>query len=192
MTVDRRLVDIVILVGLSGVTLFGVFSILLAYRRSRAGGQMMGGMMSGMMIGPFWYAIGTVLVVVTVGGVYVMIREDITTRRDGHKTGSIEPDDPKPSRHIEDTSSSTVLDMLPDDECRVLSPVIDSPGITQIALRDRSNFSKAKVSQTVSTLEKRGLIYREQQGRTYRIYPTPTLEERMNSSNRMKDAQNDR
>jgi uncharacterized membrane protein len=27
------------------------------------------------------------------------------------------------------------------------------------------------VSQTVSDLEKRGLLYRERQGRTYRVYP---------------------
>lgn len=192
MIVDRRLADVVILVGLSGVTLLGVFSTLLAYRRSRAAEQMMGGMMSGMMIGPFWYAIGTVLVIAAVGGVYVMIREDITTPRNDDKNASIEPDDSKPPSQLDGTSFPTVLEMLPDDERRVLSPIIDSPGITQIALRDRSNYSKAKVSQTISVLEKRGLIYREQQGRTYRIYPTPTLEERMTPSNRMKDAQNDR
>lgn len=65
-----------------------------------------------------------------------------------------------------------LLEMLPEDERTVLEPVIDSPGITQVALRDRSGFSKSKVSQTVSDLEKRGLLYREKQGRTYRIYPT--------------------
>lgn len=65
-----------------------------------------------------------------------------------------------------------LLEMLPEDERTVLEPVIDSPGITQVALRDRSGFSKSKVSQTVSDLEKRGLLYREKQGRTYRVYPT--------------------
>jgi len=69
-----------------------------------------------------------------------------------------------------------LLSMLPADERRILEPVVDSPGITQIALRDRSNFSKSKVSQTVSELEKRGLLYRERQGRTYRIYPSDDLE----------------
>jgi len=68
-----------------------------------------------------------------------------------------------------------VLDVLPDDERRVLEPVLESPGITQIALRDRSDFSKSKVSQTVSDLEKRGLLYREKQGRTYRVYPGDDL-----------------
>ena len=192
MTIDQRLADTLVLVGLSGVALFGVYNTLLAYRRSRAVGQMMGGMMSGMITGPFWYAIGTILVVATVGGIYVMIRENITTPRDTTAIGSREPDDAKPSERDDDTSSSTVLDMLPDDERRMLSPVLESPGITQVALRDRSTFSKSKVSQTVSTLETRGLIYRERQGRTYRIYPSAALQEQMESSHHMKDAQRDR
>ena len=68
-----------------------------------------------------------------------------------------------------------VLDLLPEDERRVLEPVLESPGITQIELRDRSAFSKSKVSQTVTDLEERGLLYRERQGRTYRIYPSEEL-----------------
>ena len=75
-------------------------------------------------------------------------------------------------------SRPDILDVLPDDERRVLEPVIESPGLTQIALRDRSGFSKSKVSQTASELEKRGLIYREKQGRTYRIYPSDDLADR--------------
>jgi len=69
-----------------------------------------------------------------------------------------------------------VLDLLPEDERRVLEPVIDSPGVTQIELRDRADFSKSKVSQTVSDLESRGLLYRERQGRTYRVYPSDDLQ----------------
>ncbi|QSG11739.1 putative transcriptional regulator [Halapricum desulfuricans] len=76
------------------------------------------------------------------------------------------------------TPTSRVLELLPDDERRILEPVVESPGITQIALRDRSNFSKSKVSQTVSELEKRGLLYREKQGRTYRVYPGDDLADR--------------
>ena len=69
-----------------------------------------------------------------------------------------------------------LLDVLPEDERRILEPVLESPGLTQIELRDRADFSKSKVSQTVSDLEKRGLLYREPQGRTYRIYPADDLE----------------
>ncbi|MGM0397545.1 MAG: helix-turn-helix transcriptional regulator [Halobacteriota archaeon] len=73
------------------------------------------------------------------------------------------------------SSRPSILDVLPEDERRILEPVIESPGLTQIALRDRADFSKSKVSQTVSDLEKRGLLDRERQGRTYRIYPTDEL-----------------
>jgi len=75
----------------------------------------------------------------------------------------------------ESTPSRQLLDLLPDDERRILQPIIDSPGLTQIELRDRASFSKSKVSQTVTDLEKRGLLYREPQGRTYRIYPSDDL-----------------
>nr|WP_229770561.1 MarR family transcriptional regulator [Halorhabdus sp. CBA1104] len=47
--------------------------------------------------------------------------------------------------------------------------------MTQIELRDRSDFSKSKVSQTVSALEERGLLFRERQGRTYRVFPSDDL-----------------
>jgi hypothetical protein len=89
--------------------------------------------------------------------------------------GTPERDESPPDEDAVDRESARVLDVLPDDERRVLEPVLDSPGITQIALRDRSDFSKSKVSQTVSDLEKRGLLYREKQGRTYRIYPADDL-----------------
>lgn len=75
----------------------------------------------------------------------------------------------------EATPRSRVLDLLPEDERRVLEPVLSSPGLTQIELRDRSEYSKSKVSQTVSGLEERGLLYRERQGRTYRLYPSDEL-----------------
>lgn len=77
-----------------------------------------------------------------------------------------------------ETPSSTereLLRYLPADERRVLEPVIDSPGVTQIEIRDRSDFSKSKVSQTLSELEQRGLVYKEKQGRTFRVYPGEEL-----------------
>ena len=88
--------------------------------------------------------------------------------------------EPHPEAAVDPTSDSTprVLEVLPADERRILEPVVESPGITQIALRDRADFSKSKVSQTVTDLEKRGLLYRERQGRTYRVYPSDDLEKR--------------
>lgn len=70
------------------------------------------------------------------------------------------------------------LEILPADERAVLEPVIDVPGITQVELVARSDYSDAKVSQTLKALRERGLLYREPQGRTYRLYPGTLLEER--------------
>lgn len=72
-----------------------------------------------------------------------------------------------------------ILEVLPEDEHRILEPVIESPGLTQIAVRDRSGYSRSKVSQTITDLEERGLLYRERQGRTYRVYPADDLDERV-------------
>jgi predicted transcriptional regulator len=144
----------------------------------------MGSMMDGMAMGggtdPLVLAVGTLVLVGALGGVYLVFREEWT-----EGDGQIEPtaetvpaDEHSPSEaddaETESTTSTAnrgLLDVLPEDERRVLEPVVESPGITQIELRDRSDFSKSKVSQTVSALEKRGLLYREKQGRTYRVYP---------------------
>lgn len=75
------------------------------------------------------------------------------------------------------SADAAALRFLPDDERRVVEPILESPGLTQVELRARSDFSKAKVSQTVSELEDRGLIYREKEGRTYRVYPGELLKE---------------
>lgn len=129
------------------------------------------------------------VVSVLVGGGYLVVRKDLSTfasssqlHEDAAGVTSDESDDlPVDSEHPDDgvdpveQSRTRVLDLLPEDERRVLEPVLTSPGVTQIELRDRSDFSKSKVSQTVSALEKRGLLYRERQGRTYRIYPSEEI-----------------
>jgi len=69
------------------------------------------------------------------------------------------------------------LSLLPDDEKQVLEPILESPGVTQVELRGRSGFSKSKVSQVLNELEERGVLYREPQGRTYRVYPGKLLKQ---------------
>ncbi len=69
-----------------------------------------------------------------------------------------------------------ILADFPADERRIIDPILASPGLTQVDVRDRSDFSKSKVSQTVTDLEDRGLIRRERDGRTYRIYPDGDLD----------------
>ena len=163
------------------------------------GGHMNGGTGTVHGVDPIWTVLGTILVGAVVVGVYALVREQFGSgaTHDTAPSGSV-PSDPPTSSDIPhpahengaetpvssgpeaddsvDESSSpkvreAVLAALPEDERRVIGPVIDTPGLTQIALRDRSDFSKSKVSQTVSDLEKRGLLYRERQGRTYRVYP---------------------
>ena len=194
---NRRRADLVVGLLVAAVLVFGGLLSLQVYRQNQALDGMMGSMMgtsSGMVHGtnPLWYVLGTILVSAVVVGLYFAVRDDLTSpagdgwiqREVGDAAGYAIPEgteapavDSRPSeaRNPEEQPTRRVLDLLPDDERRVLEPVITSPGITQIELRDRSDFSKSKVSQTVSELEKRGLLYRERQGRTYRVYPSEEL-----------------
>ncbi|WP_436927636.1 helix-turn-helix transcriptional regulator [Halosimplex amylolyticum] len=165
-----------------------------AYQQQRAIDEMIGSIMGSSMrsvhgTNPLWYVLGTVVVSVLIGGGYLVVREDLSTsassRRLYEDTAGVTSDEsddlPVDIEHPDDgvdpvkQSRSRALDLLPEDERRVLEPVLTSPGITQIELRDRSDFSKSKVSQTVSALEKRGLLSRERQGRTYRVYPSEEI-----------------
>lgn len=168
-------------------------------------GSMMGTSMEAVHgTNPLWYVLGTLLAAAVVAGLYLAVREDLTApaaagaESTASASRSAGPDlatgaasattdvTEAPASAVEGPTDdeaagerprARVLDLLPDDERRVLEPVLSSPGLTQIELRDRSDFSKSKVSQTVTALEKRGLLYREPQGRTYRIYPSNELQE---------------
>ena len=158
-------------------------------------GQMMG-TMPGM--DPVWYLFGTLIAVSVIFGVYIISREQLSealssSTSDGAIVDKNEVDQshgpnrnppPPASEQVEPPMAEThvskqpsPLSFLPEDEQRVLDPILESPGLTQVELRGRSNFSKAKVSQAVSELEDRGLIYREKQGRTYRVYPGELLKD---------------
>lgn len=187
-TVDR-------LVGLLavGILFFGAYSGWIAFQQmSRRTGMM--GMMPG--TNPVWYLFGTIVAVGVVLGVYALLREQLaqtlsTTSPGANEADEIElgdeigvPDNSEDATEDLDSDSSTTdpadsraLTFLPDDERRVVEPVLETPGLTQVELRARSGFSKAKVSQTVAELEDRGLIYREREGRTYRVYPGELLKE---------------
>lgn len=83
--------------------------------------------------------------------------------------------------HLE-TEPQVDLEILPEDERCILEPVLDTPGITQVEVAAKSDFSDAKVSQTLKALRERGLVYREPQGRTYRLYPGSIFSEAPNES----------
>lgn len=139
---------------------------------------------------PLWYLFGTILVAVAVGGIYLGMRGQMNSPSVSKDEQVTESEVSVHSRgdpvvpdllHGDTTPDRPIVDFLPDDEKRILRPVLESPGLTQIELRDRSDFSKSKVSQTVTDLEKRGLLYREPQGRTYRVYPSKDLEQNQKS-----------
>lgn len=72
-------------------------------------------------------------------------------------------------------TEKSFLDIIPDDEKAVLDPILKYPGLGQTEVVQHSNFSKAKVSQVLSELEKRGVIYRVKEGRMFRVYPSEKL-----------------
>lgn len=191
---NRRRADTVVGLLVFAVLLVGGGLSWQAYQQQRAFDRM--GSMMGTSMGavhgtdPLWYVLGTLLVSAVVGGLYLTVRDDLSVANASDQLLNEPP--PSADRETEGSPEGAVqserainpgqqpgarvLDLLPDDERRILEPVLSSPGITQIELRDRSDFSKSKVSQTVSALEKRGLLYRERQGRTYRIYPSDELQ----------------
>lgn len=192
---NRRRADTVVGGLVAAVLIVGGVLSWQAYQQQQAFEQM--GSMMGTSMGavhgtnPLWYVLGTLLVSAVIGGGYLAARDDLTSTdvKDRSQNEMAVPTHPEIAESSEGTTQpdgainpesqpqARVLDLLPEDERRILEPVLSSPGITQIELRDRSDFSKSKVSQTVSALEKRGLLYRERQGRTYRIYPSDDLQQ---------------
>lgn len=183
----RKQADIVAGTLVAAILLLGIVGVIQLHL---TGGPMAGEMDSipvMAMIGPLFMSL---IIASVVGGVYVFVRSqvftaptDVSNEPEG-VLGSDNAPDATTTASVETQQSEPgvrrqLLDVLPDDERRILDPVIESPGLTQIEIRDRSDFSKSKVSQTITDLEKRGLLYRESQGRTYRVYPVEDLDERL-------------
>lgn len=195
-SMNVKTLDRLVALLLVGIVLFGAYSWWQGTRRTVEMDGMMGPMMGSMPgMSPVWYLFGALVTASVVFGVYALARNwlvsDVPSRSattaDSVETGTAsqrassrseaDSDASEGSSH-EGPSTSGGLALLPEDERRIAEPVLDSPGLTQVELRGRSGFSKAKVSQTVSELEDRGLVYRERQGRTYRVYPGELLKER--------------
>jgi len=120
-------------------------------------------------------AFGMVFMTVIVSGIILVSYILIRGRVFGEETSKEATSEEKETADGEDETDP--VGMLPEDERRIIEPILQSPGLTQVELRGRSDFSKAKVSQTVTELEDRGLVYREKQGRTYRVYPGEPIKE---------------
>ena len=188
--VTVKTIDRLVIAFVAGIGLFGGYSWLRATRQTRNHMMTMPGM------DPVWYLFGTLIAVSVVIGTYVLSRDQLRQILSTPSTRDPSPanrsDRENPENHREPASSPdqssreppsargkpSPVTYLPEDEQRIVEPILESPGLTQVELRGRSDFSKSKVSQTVSKLEDRGLIYRERQGRTYRVYPGELLTDR--------------
>lgn len=74
------------------------------------------------------------------------------------------------TRKLEGEKFSILLQGLDEFEKRALTAVREQEGITQNTLHLRTDMSKAKLSQVLSSLEKKGLVKREQQGKTLSVF----------------------
>lgn len=64
---------------------------------------------------------------------------------------------------------------LSEDENKMLKEIERAGSITQDSLRARLEWSKAKVSTTLTRLDKMNLIQRERQGKTYKVFLSKDL-----------------
>lgn len=133
---------------------------------------------------PLWYAAGAFVLAALVVAGYLLVRDDIPEATDEASKAAPDVVAPGPATDRAATAAGDrpgasgerrVFERLSGDERRILDRVVDSPGLTQVALGDRSVFSQHTVSQTVSALEERGLLHRERQGRTCRVYPDESI-----------------
>lgn len=68
------------------------------------------------------------------------------------------------------TEFESMLDVLKEDEKKIVEIVKAQQGIQQNTLRLKTDFSKAKLSMLLSDLEKRGIIKKDAFGKTNKVY----------------------
>lgn len=136
--------------------------------------RMMGPVAGGSSYGDPWPVVLSLIAVGALTAVYLSLRTNLSHAEPPQRASPRIVETSKEAGDSQDEETGpgpSALELLPEDERRVIEPVIGSPGLTQIEVADRSDFSKSKVSKALKELEGRGLVYREPQGRTYRVYP---------------------
>lgn len=73
-------------------------------------------------------------------------------------------------QRIEDMKFNILIKALDPFEQKVVQAVREQPGITQNTLRLRVDMSKAKLSYVLQELERRGIVKREEKGKTLAIF----------------------
>lgn len=189
---NRKQCDILVGALIAVVVVFGLISSVQFLLADDPGMGHMDPVPALHFVGPLF---GSLLVASVIAGSYVIVRDRLLVEPGAADTASMEVNvglesagEEDPIAEIPDSNENAtssrlkrhpILDVVPEDEEKILEPVIVSPGITQVEVCDRSGFSRSKVSQTITDIEKRGLVYRERQGRTYRVYPADDLDERV-------------
>lgn len=124
-----------------------------------------GGPMGGWMGWGPWLLVLLVVLAAAVAALLVLL----VSRRAGATGASAgPPSGPDPGQ--------LVLGVVPEAESAVLKPVLEAPGISQPEVVHRSGYSKATVSQVLTALERRGLVYRVKEGKVFRVYPSKAVE----------------
>ncbi|MBI1972405.1 hypothetical protein HYS50_00175 [Candidatus Woesearchaeota archaeon] len=74
-------------------------------------------------------------------------------------------------KHLQQDQKLKIVHMLLDEnERKVFDAILNQEGISQQALRYRTDLSKAAISEIVTSFEKKDLIKRVPQGKTYTIF----------------------
>lgn len=68
------------------------------------------------------------------------------------------------------SKSNDIIDSLTEDEREVFEILMEEEDMLQKDIVDESEYSKAKISGVISSLEEEGLIMKEKEGRSNRIY----------------------
>ena len=67
---------------------------------------------------------------------------------------------------IKNQNLKTLLKVLPEDEAKIISALLDEKRLEQNVLVAESGISKVKVSRVLSKMEARGIIIKKQMGNT--------------------------
>lgn len=76
---------------------------------------------------------------------------------------------------INEEKFNAILKTLHPSEQTILKVIKEHEGITQNTLRIKASLSKAKVSQALSDFAKKGLIRKQEKGKTYSVYLSDVL-----------------
>ncbi|MEK6834757.1 MAG: winged helix-turn-helix transcriptional regulator [Nanoarchaeota archaeon] len=120
---------------------------------------------------PYFYISVTILVVITLLGLYLTFYSDKEKK-------VIQEYQDKITKRLEDVKKKEIkedkfnflMTALNENEQKVIKAVREQDGITQATLRIRTDLSKTKLSFILADLEKKGLITKVSKGKTNQIF----------------------